>query len=78
MPLPMQPLMVGCDHEWLTVSPLALTAWVRGEEGGKREINKDNIEWEDKKPVDTLYHCHVHVDPLLGIYTCHAVLSLSG
>ena len=29
LPLPMQPLMVGCDHEWLTVSPLALTAWVR-------------------------------------------------
>ena len=27
-PLPMQPVMVGYDHEWLAVSPLALPAWV--------------------------------------------------
>lgn len=27
-PLPMQPIVVGYDHEWLSVSPLTLPAWV--------------------------------------------------
>ncbi len=26
-PLPMQPVVVGHDHEWLSVSPLALPSW---------------------------------------------------
>lgn len=28
-PLPMQPVVVGHDHEWLSVSPLALPSWER-------------------------------------------------
>lgn len=27
-PVPMQPLVVGHDHEWLQISPLAIPAWV--------------------------------------------------
>lgn len=27
-PLPMKPVIVGYDHEWLSVSPLALPSWV--------------------------------------------------
>ena len=33
-PLPMQPVVVGYDHEWLAVSPLALPAWVSVRVGG--------------------------------------------
>lgn len=27
-PLPIKPVVVGYDHEWLSVSPLALPSWV--------------------------------------------------
>ena len=27
-PLPITPVVVGHDHEWLAVSPLSLPAWV--------------------------------------------------
>ena len=28
LPLPITPVLVGHDHEWLSVSPLSLPAWV--------------------------------------------------
>ena len=28
VPLPITPVVVGHDHEWLSVSPLALPSWV--------------------------------------------------
>ena len=28
LPLPIKPVIVGYDHEWLSVSPLTLSAWV--------------------------------------------------
>ena len=29
LPLPMHPLVVGYDHEWMSVSPLSVPTWVR-------------------------------------------------
>ena len=28
VPLPMQPLVVGCEREWLSISPMTLSSWV--------------------------------------------------
>ena len=28
LPLPMHPLVVGYDHEWMSISPLSVPTWV--------------------------------------------------